>query len=120
MWTGGWTACCCLLLLPAFSLWTLRAGFDYHGATLCFLNMLVALFAACALWLHSERLAQKYIKYALHHCSRGDEARGLAAGVSRVSPVLPAVLSLVMFLYAFWHVVAAVLFLLVETGIWRR
>ncbi|RNF10799.1 hypothetical protein TraAM80_01341 [Trypanosoma rangeli] len=120
MWAEGWAASCSLLLLPAISLWTLRAGFGYHGATLCFLNMLVPLFAACALWLRSTRLAQKYIKYVGHHCSRGDEARGLAAGASRISPVLPAVLSLIMFLYTFWHAIAVVLFLLIETGIWKQ
>ncbi|RNC44733.1 hypothetical protein TcCL_NonESM05586 [Trypanosoma cruzi] len=115
---NGWAACGFILFLPAVSLWILQVGFDYHGAALCLINMFVPLFTACALWLRSEVLARKYIKYADHHCRRGDETRARAAGVSRVSPVLPAVLSLIMFLYTFWHVVAAVLFLLVETGLW--
>ncbi|KEG12604.1 hypothetical protein DQ04_01581010 [Trypanosoma grayi] len=110
----GW-----LFLLPAVSLCALRVGFGCSGATLYLANAPVLFIMACTLWLRSELLARRYLRAVGHHCGKRDDPRAAHhAGVSRNSPILPAIAALVLLLCALWHLTAAVLFLLQATGTW--
>lgn len=101
---------CCVSFFPVITLLLLRLWCGCGEAAVLLLNLPVLLIVACGLWLRSTHLAQKYIRLSGHSCNRGEAAKAHAVGVSRLSPVLPATLSLAVLLLAFWHLVAAVLF----------
>ncbi|KAG8344547.1 hypothetical protein TRVL_04616 [Trypanosoma vivax] len=115
----NWNITLCIvlpLLLPLMSLHLLKTWLGYSGLTLIVTNAVVPSLTGTALWLRSEYVAHHFLRSTGHRCGRGDVKRAAAAGFSRVAPVLPATMALVMALIAFWHVAAAFLFALHGMG----
>ncbi|KAH9586649.1 hypothetical protein LSM04_003556 [Trypanosoma melophagium] len=106
-----------ICFIPVITLCFLYMGFNCSGVALCIANTPVPFLLATLLWLRSEHLARVYLCSVGHHCSYKEKLPTTPAGPSRVSPVWSATLSLVMFLFAFWHLVAVVLLIPWKAGV---
>ncbi|RHW71642.1 hypothetical protein DPX39_070067000 [Trypanosoma brucei equiperdum] len=96
-------------LLPLLSMCILRWKLEYAWAELFVLNALVSAFTGLVMWLHSERVANMFLQYSGHSYGKANEGAAALLGVHRISPVLPACVSLFLMLISFWHVVVMIL-----------
>ncbi|ORC85333.1 uncharacterized protein TM35_000361930 [Trypanosoma theileri] len=101
-----------ICFIPLITLCFLHIGLHYSGVILCMANTPVPFLLGTVLWLRSEQVARAYVSSVGHHCSYKERLPVSTSGPSRVSPVLPAILSLIMFLFTFWHLLAVVLLIL--------